>query len=245
MFSQKIAGLVCLAELGRETDAKGLEVLQLRWIFRRSLSAFQKGDPTLGIPKESNRDILNRLDDLKEVWKIKADAMDNWAMSDATAAPKVYKLSQQVLKSTEAAIKDMQQHYLGKELVTKPTLLAISNVGRLRMLSQRVVNEFCLIHSKVEPDDNKSKLKISISDFESAMIALTNGSAETGLEKPPAMIQDQLAKTAREFNILKNTLAKALAGKPITEADLDIVEQQSTKVLLAADETIYVYEQLK
>lgn len=244
MLTQKIAALVCLSELGRQSDAKGLEVLQLRWVFRRTLRAFKDGDPILGIAQETNANSVKQIETIAASWKIKADSMDNWALFFSSAVPEIYNLSLQVLNGTEGLVRGMQQSYTESKLVSPSTLTGLRLAGRQRMLSQRMTKEFCMVHSDYKPEDNRTKLKGTLQEFEDALADLKNGSQELGLEKPPSMITDQLDLVEREYSLLKQTLAKALTGETITKSDLDLVEQQSTKVLLAADEVVYVYEQL-
>ncbi|MEM7750333.1 MAG: type IV pili methyl-accepting chemotaxis transducer N-terminal domain-containing protein [Pseudomonadota bacterium] len=244
MLSQKIAALVCLSELGRQSDAKGLEVLQLRWVFRRTLSAFKGGDPILGIAQETHAESVRQIQAIEAHWKLKADSMDNWALFFSSAVPEIYDLSLKVLTGTEGLVRGMKQTYINSKLVTSATLTGLTIAGRQRMLSQRMTKEFCMVHSDYKPEENRAKLNDTLQEFATGLVDLKNGSKDLGLEKPPSMIVDQLDLVEREFSLLKATLGKALSGETITKSDLDLVEQQGTKVLLAADELVYVYEQL-
>ena len=114
--------------------------------------------------------------------------------------------------------------------------------GRQRMLSQKMSKEALLVAAKINPEENKNKLKDTMKLFETSLQALMEGNAAMNIpvcELPE--ILEQLEKVQTLYADLNVIFAKMVEGEVADIVEMQQIAKASLPLLTAADKAVQMF----
>ncbi|MEM8731827.1 MAG: type IV pili methyl-accepting chemotaxis transducer N-terminal domain-containing protein [Pseudomonadota bacterium] len=243
MLSQRMAQAACFQAVGVKRKKQAAIMAQAQDAFANGLKALRYGSVELRINAIRDLDALAELDVVDGLWPAYfaalADGADDVAGLDEVSAQSgpILTAANAVVVALEATNTDAS---VGAELVR-----LVNVAGRQRMLTQRAAKEFCLIAAGVNVDDNRKALSDTLALFERSLNGLMYGDADMGLvEAPTDDILMQLAFTADLWNTVRAPFQKAVdIGRAGSIERLTVVVNIDA-VLKAADEAVWMYENI-
>lgn len=114
--------------------------------------------------------------------------------------------------------------------------------GRQRMLSQKMSKEALLVAAKINPEENKNKLKDTMKLFETSLQALMEGNTAMNIpacEFPE--ILEQLEKVQTLYADLDVIFDKMVAGEAADITEMQQIAKASLPLLSAADKAVGMF----
>ncbi|ASM71895.1 MULTISPECIES: type IV pili methyl-accepting chemotaxis transducer N-terminal domain-containing protein [Roseobacteraceae] len=121
----------------------------------------------------------------------------------------------------------------------------IDIAGRQRMLSQKVLKEYCYVSLGVDTRRQQQQMATTIKMFERSLELLETGSDEHGVLAPPNVrAKGRLARVRSIWERLAPILQSAVSGKDVDPADLQRAAGFSEDLLKASQHAVASYLKL-
>ncbi|MCF6271965.1 MAG: type IV pili methyl-accepting chemotaxis transducer N-terminal domain-containing protein [Rhodobacteraceae bacterium] len=246
MLSQRIVKSACLASLGIERDRNRAVLADSLQRFQKSILALQSGDPAIGLSPEQNPEILARLNGISTAWPDFFN-IANISLSPAGLTPASLQDFDVRGLSMLAGMNDTVQliaRTYGSQIEELPLILSISIdlAGRQRMLTQKMVKEFCLIDAGVEVEANRENLAASLALFNNTLEGLFNGIPGILVEAPNYDIRKKLREVSELWQPMNTVLQAVASGTQITDYERGLMVDNVDEILSSMNEAVGMYE---
>ncbi|WP_428925123.1 type IV pili methyl-accepting chemotaxis transducer N-terminal domain-containing protein [Marinibacterium sp. SX1] len=243
MLSQRMARAVCFSSrdvMARQND----DIARLaEAAFDSALDGLRNGDGDLGIRREANAAVLAELDRVDALWPDYMVALQAVA-DDPSRLGEVAVRSLDILTAANDVVLALEASAIGST-VSEELARMINIAGRQRMLTQRAAKEYCLIAAGIDVPAQRAALARTVALFDQSLNGLLEGDDDMGLlAAPDEIIQLQLEYVRDLWMPVRSQLQRVIDGLPVNDIGLQTVAANIDSVLKAADEAVWLYENI-
>lgn len=244
-LSQRMSKELVLVALGYNARENLRNLRSSHEKFGRVLKGLRFGDSELALAASQDPAVLENLERVEEIWPLFESALkDSMAQGKVTrdSVSLVSDLSLPLLTAMDEAVKAYG------DAATKGTLfsmveIAIDQGGKLRMLSQKMSKEFLLVTYGEGADQNRERLKQSMTAFQRTLAGLMGGDPELQLiPAPTAQLQAQLKAVQRVWKETKPLLDLAVRGQKPNRDQLSDIASLNLTLLQESDAAVRMYQ---
>jgi len=233
MLSQKIAKDIVMIVNGINVENYRKDLIRSTQIFNDFLLAMYIGNETRFIPKNTDIEVLQDLEELQEEWKVFCKHILKFYKQEEKIETKSYKY---IIQNNEKLLR--LSHKLTQTLKSKNHLNINGNkvmehtlkiADRQKMLTQKMFKESFLIYINEDIQKNSIRLRGSIILFEHGLKGLLNGDKKRGLiAVSNPKIKEKLQKTLTLYQEVKGIYIQGTINKEEMQK-LAIIEQKLLK----------------
>jgi len=233
MLSQKIAKDIVMIVNGIDVENYRKDLIRSTQIFNDFLLAMYIGNETRFIPKNTDIEVLQDLEELQEEWKVFCKHILKFYKREEKIETESYKY---IIQNNEKLLR--LSHKLTQTLKSKNRLNINQNkvmehtlkiADRQKMLTQKMFKESFLIYSKEDVKRNSIRLRGSIILFEHGLNGLLNGDKKRGLiAVSTPKIKEKLQKILTLYQEVKGIYIQGTISKEEMQK-LAIIEQKLLK----------------
>ncbi|MEO0820816.1 MAG: type IV pili methyl-accepting chemotaxis transducer N-terminal domain-containing protein [Pseudomonadota bacterium] len=242
---EQIAKAASFAHLDVEHDYHLHEMIEDRAKFERVMRGLIHGDPELGLERETNTKVLERLRDVMAVWLPFDDAIREpieTGIVDTEHAHMIVDRDIPVLKAMNKAVDEMQRAYGGKALPLH-FALELKLASRQRTLTQRVGKECCMIQMHYHETEARAEFAETVQLFENSHRALSLGMPEFGIHPPEsAELKEQYAMIGQHWQEMKAIVAPVMEGATVDKPTLARIAHLEDDLLAECDDAVVMLE---
>ncbi len=227
MLTQKISKEALLVFMGIDLDKNVENLKKSAALFDKTLNGLMHGDKELGLVATSNKEIQNKLLEVKKLWlpfykKVK----DIYSFNDITDKTFEYidKNNLKLLKRMNEAV--FMYANLNKSGANKLKMAHNINIaGRQRMLTQRIAKDLLLYQSGVNTKESLEDLKKMQELFNKSLEALLEGDKKLGVAKTTLpKIRKQLELAKGQWQSCQSLIKRAIKDKKNQELTRETIE---------------------
>lgn len=242
MLSQQIVLMLCMARKGvkpEETTAAARTAISE---FDTVLRGLRFGDPAIGLPMETRREVLDRLARVEDIWPrfrgMAQAAADAGAPLDALRG-----MAPQILGAMNDAVQVIAA--MGHSEGSKELLHTVDIAGRQRMLLVRGAMEVCMATLAIDRTEDAARATKTRDLFEASMRKLREGDEVEGIVPPPMWeIDAMLELVEKDWGELKAVVEEILSGGNGSVDALDRLLLLTTRTLNNMNEAVWIYESI-
>ncbi|MDZ4841979.1 MAG: type IV pili methyl-accepting chemotaxis transducer N-terminal domain-containing protein [Hyphomicrobium aestuarii] len=236
MLSQYMAKAMCFARLGVDVKTQTDELFLAHHLFDSTLKDLRSGSTIQEMLPESDRNILEALDAVDQIWRGYSPAVVANNLEQVVAA------NLDVLKAANDAVNLFQKKY-GAAGVAPEIAAAINIAGRQRMLTQKSSKEFCLIASGREVEANRKNLVASVNLLDKSMNGLRSGDESMGLKPAPASeLVDVMDYANKSWAPMRTIFLRVSGGATPTAEDITSVARLNVGVMKSMNNLVDLFE---
>lgn len=239
MLSQQIVLMLCMAHQGvkpAETEASARVAIS---DFDRVLKGLRHGDSDLGLPMETNAQVLTRLAAVETLWpRFRGTAQ---AVKDAAGLAELRAMAPDILIRMNDAVQALSG---SGEIGQSGELSRVIDVaGRQRMLLVRIAMESCMETTGLDAEAERARVAETMALFETSLAQLRAGDSAAGLMAPPMWeIEAMLELVQVDWTKMKELVRQVGAGGDA--GTLNRLLEQMQKTLANMNETVWMYEHI-
>jgi hypothetical protein len=243
MLTQKTSKAFLLVALGVEPDKSLTNLESSRVLFGQTLAKLTHGEEELKRESSTDESVSERLLQVKLLWPLFDEVIsDTISASQITEVSRAAELSETLLNAKRDtgtayadALKDKRPYSL--------LALSIESAKTLRMLTQKMAQEFLLIAYGHQPERNRESLEQTYAEIENILGSLLDGDAERQLlSAPTPAIRASLIVAQEHLRQLKPTILAALSGDPIGDEQIPQEVQHNEPILAPLEPLIDLYQ---
>lgn len=248
LLSQKISKELMLVALGYNKKENLRNIQYDHDSFARILKGLHYGDIELALEPTQEREVLERLSRVEELWPLFEAALRDSIKSGHVLRDHVEvvaDLSLPLLSAMDSTVESIEDW----DARVTPSFSLLDHVvaiaGRQRMLSQKMSTEFLLILYGHSVAINRARMKESIAEFDRVMNGLVSGDSELRILPPPnKRIMAQLRSVQRLWAEFRPLLETATKKQKVSEDLLAHLQSLSVSLLNEMDTAVNMYETL-
>lgn len=235
MLSQRIAKAACYMSVFSEHDKHQKMLAEATDLFAKSHDALRNGNKDMGLPEETNVEILRELDRLDPLWKKLHFA--SGLLLDTSSYPGVdvdmiMQFNLPTLQQANMTVQVMNNIFAKDEVKNEGLVNAINIAGRQRMLTQKSAKEYCLISFGFKVEENRKSLIKSVEMFDQALEDLTHGNEQKGIPAAPTQqILVELGKVKTNWRLPRQMMLDAANGRDPISSDFAVISSSNEKLL--------------
>ena len=174
MLTQKMSKEALFIAKGINVKENTISLKKTAELFDKTLKGLVDGDESLKLPKTTNKEILEQLKKVSELWASMKKSIDKVAGGtvDKATLESLAKENLPLLKNMNKAV-GMYAQASGSKLDPKMAK-TINLAGKQRMLTQKMTKELLLVANGINVDANKENTKKTGTLFETTLKDLTD-----------------------------------------------------------------------
>lgn len=248
MLSQRMAKAACFASLDVQTEQHLTMLGDAHGLFERTLTGLSSGDVEQGLLPESNPDILQGLNRVRQMWEPFRSANETILGTnsvDADALGEIASVNGAVLTNMHETVGIIETVYGSSGTVHPALALALNVSGRQRMLTQKASKEFCLVVAGYDVETNRANLQQTVSLFSTSLNGLIYGDPANALAAAPTpQIMEQLQKVQEMWTPLEAILLSTANGNTPSAADIEKIATDNNPLLVEMNAAVFMYNNL-
>lgn len=233
MLTQLMTKSACLAMLGVNAALNAERAFIASVEFDSVLQGLIKGHERLKLQAEGDAKTLALLQEVEQLASRLTPSIRQLASNDRHSV--VVRL---ILRNDDPTLKMMNKAVgrIAKGRKDAPdqarTQHTINEVGRQRMLSQKIAKNVCLIKAGLSTPRDRVALNKDIGYLSVVLRSLTEPVPPDHLAPPPtAAIRAELRRAARSWKMLKPKIERVVSGLPVKLETLDEIDLGSLEIL--------------
>lgn len=246
MLIERMVELACFVHLDVEREAHHQQLDFAKSLYEATEEALKTGNPTLGLPRESNERLIAALADVDRRYAPFGEVLQAGLSSGFTAeivadlehhTGLIESALHKVLRLVEAV-------YLQSE-VDLQTLSAFNFVTKERTDTQRLIKDMCLIAAQIEAEAKAVELAYEVEAFEARLVSMIKGEPLIGLPPAPTDGIRTTVKEAQEIWLeIRPLVEEELRTGKLDQASLLDVAEHATPLLAKMNKAVFLYESL-
>ncbi|MFK7746400.1 MAG: type IV pili methyl-accepting chemotaxis transducer N-terminal domain-containing protein [Roseobacter sp.] len=243
MLTQKIARNACFVMANIDAERYVAKTESTVRQFDNTVHGLRYGDVNLELRKETNADVLTRLEAVETLWRTLGAASRQIAAGDVHTVPmaQLILLNMRALSAMDDAVDAIEATY-GEGVISPDIVETARLAGRQRVLSQKVSKEVCFLLIGVESAGNWEMVNNTVAEFDLAMTDLLNGAAERDIVPPPdRQIKKQLERTQKAWVRFKKLLEGLEENLELSPGDRIQLANLSDQALREMDLAVWMY----
>ncbi|MCB1341356.1 MAG: type IV pili methyl-accepting chemotaxis transducer N-terminal domain-containing protein [Pseudooceanicola sp.] len=242
MLSQQIVLMLCMAHQGVRKAETSEQALAAIAEFDRVLNGLRFGNDQLGLPMETNRDVLKALAQIERLWP-RFRGVSQAVARGAGGLDEVRQAAPEILRlSNEAVLALVAHEKVGGDAALNHT---IDIAGRQRMLLMKMTMEACLVTTGLNPEEDKARAAKTMELFRSSLDNLRKGDAGSNIIEPPMWEVDAMLEVVEEgWMALEPSLATQLGAGGTDVRALGALLDQAMKAMADMNEAVWMYENI-
>ncbi|KEJ94541.1 Type IV pili methyl-accepting chemotaxis transducer N-term [Pseudosulfitobacter pseudonitzschiae] len=246
MLSQRMAMASCFVMGDVETEKNIKNAHQAYDLFSQTQGVLRHGGTRDNLEPERDPQVLALLDQSDEIFDTYGRAVLQVTHQDlqSVVVAQVTELDLPLLKLLNQTVGAIEAS--GTSATQDGVLANTVNIaGRQRMLSQKVLKEFCYVSLGVDRERQQKRLAETLALFETSLALLETGSAEQNVLAPPnKRARGRLKRARLVWEKLSPILHRAIAGQDLSRDDLHRVASFSEDLLKASQHVVASYLKL-
>ena len=248
MLSQRIAMSACLATVGVDSDINYAKLEDAYTEFSLVHDGLINGNADMGLHQEGYRSVIEAMEAVDAGWSDYQE-MIHGIMQIKMMSPDIMTRFDQnglaVLTDMNVAVTTIAAKY-SADLDELPQILAVTIdfAGRERMLTQKMVKEYCLVSAGIDVEANREKLMQSHEQFNGTLAALVDGIPGMITPAPTPEILAKLREVEQVWEQPNAIIEKAIAGEEMTIEDRTYLANNIDIVLTTMNEAVKLYEKV-
>ena len=231
MLTQKMSKEALFMAKGIDADKNKEALAKTAELFDKTLKGLITGDKDLNLPKTDNKEIVEQLNKVTELWTAFKTSIDKVVAgkSDKATLEAIAKENIPLLKNMNKAV-GMFAKASGSKL--DPEMAKTINLaGKQRMLTQKMTKELLLVANGIDADANKANAKKTGELFESTLKDLTDKCKKDEIKK-------QLGVVAKLWGDYKVIIEKV----DTSDASLKKAEELNMPLLKEMNNAVKMFE---
>ena len=246
MLSQRMAMASCFVMGDVQTERNIQNAQQAYDLFSQTQDVLRHGGTRDQLEPERDPQVLALLDQSDEIFDTYGRAVLQVSHRDlqSVVVAQVTELDLPLLKLLNQTVGAIE---VSGASATQAGVLAntVNIAGRQRMLSQKVLKEFCYVSLGVDRERQQKRLAETLELFETSLSLLETGSAEHDVLAPPnERAKGRLKRARLVWEKLSPLLRRAIAGQELAREDLYRVAAFSEDLLKASQHVVASYLKL-
>ncbi len=247
MLAERMAKEVVLIAMGYNAQENLRNLRSSHDTFDRVLYGLRYGDVDLALEPTSDREILEYLSNVEEIWPLFELAVQQTLTNGQASRSHVAAVADLALP-LEAALEETIEAY---EMVASQGDLfsmleiAIQASARQRILTQKIAKDYFMIAYGLDVERHRRGLMESIEEFDRVMDGLMNGDAERLLlPAPTRQIQAQLRQVLRVWDEMRPVVESAARGGQIEGDAVSLMSSLNLNLLNEMNTAVNMYDAL-
>ncbi len=204
MLSQKMAKCAVLIKNGISVESNYKILMQSAKEFNDFIEGMYNGNESLKLKKESDKQILEELDEVNEVWKkfqLQVENLYKNGKLNKTAYKYIIDNNEKLLRISHKLTQTIQSKVILNTNDNHVIVNTLKFADRQKMLTQKMLKEKFLVYTHENEKRNNVKLRGSMILFRNGLNGLINGDNKRGIAKVTNIsIQQKL----KEMQVLYN-----------------------------------------
>lgn len=239
MLTQKMSKEMLFIAKGIKVAENQAALAKTAALFDQTLKGLEQGDPALNLPASDSRTILKVIAKVKILW-LEFQTLTQSAAAGDIDVSEVASLNLPLLKNSNTVVRLYEKE--ARKMTGQSSGIVINLAGKQRMLTQKMSKEALLIALGHEVDDNRAKLRATISLFDRTLKGLKSGNADLEL---PATTQPkilaQLTVVEGLWNKLK-PIVEGIATGSVSNSDLNVLFTANLPLLKEMNKAVSLFE---
>ncbi|HHS93596.1 MAG TPA: hypothetical protein ENK82_09615, partial [Campylobacterales bacterium] len=183
MLTQNMSKLTLLIQLNVKKEKSINELKKLSTLYDTTLMAFKNGNPDMGVPKATNKEVVEQILKVEKVWKVFYTHIQKIikGKDDGTSFKYIMANNVELLKISNELVKRYEASNTSENYLEKSRLSVVNVAGRQRMLTQKMTKEK-LLYLRGDKEIRESLLK-TVKLFDDSLNALIYGDVKQHLPK--------------------------------------------------------------
>lgn len=242
-LSQRVISAACNLSADVSPDDSYAVLTNAFFTYQLIVEATLYGDPTLGIVGEESRPrTLQVIDDLNTTWSGLQGAITAENVTDAQVEFAISQ-SSPLLREVEILVSEISAQYADPVELLQADAFLIDLAGKMRMLSQKISKDVCVVSSGFDVLDSRSELEATVSLFDRYLDALQNGLPELGVRPPQTeSISDNLQLVSDQWAAIRPTVEDVIAGNPISNEKRSEIFEVFIRLEARISNLVYLYD---
>lgn len=246
MLSQRMAAAACLSFINVSNETQIAIGEAAYEDFQTALVELASGSAAREWPRETNAEILEAIEIVKEEWALSGPSFVQMMQKDYVSFVVNQMLTGNLalLSKSNDVVQTMVRAYMG-DTATSPLGKTIDIAGRQRMLTQRMLKETCLIAAGFLQEKNVELLTGSIELFDTSLRHLRDGHHALNVVAPPSQaIADQLDVVTEHWAEYSAMLRQTDKDMGIDPEFLATLAVKANETLAASHQVVLMYASL-
>ncbi|CAA6818567.1 MAG: Unknown protein [uncultured Sulfurovum sp.] len=212
MLSQRMAKDAILITQNINVDYYTKDLMDSGKKFDLFIQGMYKGNESLKLPKQTDKEILSELNEINAVWKEFHIAIQNFYKNkkvDKEAYAIIINQNEKLMRLSHKLTQTLQSKHILDTQDNQVIVHTLKFADRQRMLTQKMFKEKFLVYTKEDAERNNVRLRGSIILFKNGLEGLIKGDHKRGLKKVTSKpIQDKLQEMHELYNEVEDLYKK-------------------------------------